>query len=70
MSSNFILEYAGAPVRFSSGGHELVSEEKATPFAAEYSAWHEAHRAGLNPRHCRVVNRYEANRKERRDHKE
>ena len=61
MSANFILEYAGAPVKFSSGGHELVTEEEATPFVLEYSAWYEALRAGLNPKHCRVVNLYARN---------
>ena len=56
MSADFIVEYAGAPVRFTpAGAIELVPENQATPFRDESSAALAAHRAGLNRNHCRVV---------------
>ena len=60
MSADFIVEYAGAPVRFTpAGAIELVPENQATPFCDEASAALAAHRSGLNADHCEIVNLYE-----------
>lgn len=63
MSAQFILEYAGAPVRFN-GGMELVDEANADKFIAEQDAWWAAYQNNLNPAHCRVVNLYVRNQAE------
>lgn len=61
--ANFIVEYAGAPVRFGCvlADIELVPKAKASWFASEADAWKAVHRAELNPRWCHVVNLYEKN---------
>lgn len=57
MSANFIIEYAGAPVRVNGGGTiELVGEHLATPYASEADAWWGAFKLGLNENRVRVVN--------------
>ena len=61
MSANFILEYAGAPVRFNADAHELVQEHEASRFTAEQEAWYAAYKADLNPMRCRVINLYQRN---------
>ena len=58
MSAQFILVYAGAPVRFGSAGATLGQEWEADRFIAEPDAWLAAHRAGLAPGRCRVVDLY------------
>ena len=62
MSAKFIVEYAGAPVRFSerTGGlFELVQEHQASRFICEADAWLKANANGLALRHCEVINLYE-----------
>jgi len=61
MSAQFILEYGGAPVRLGSAGATLCQEWEADRFIAEPDAWLAAHRAGLAPGHCRVVDLYARN---------
>ena len=60
MSAEFILEYGGKPVEFDLGVH-LVDEAYADRFASESDAWHAAHKEGLNPARCKVVNLHERN---------
>ena len=61
MSAQFILEYGGAPVRFTSAGVKLTTEAGADKFIAEQDAWWTAYANNLNPDNCRVVNLYERN---------
>ena len=61
MSAQFILEYAGAPVRFGIAGATLCQEWEADRFISEADVWLAAHRAGLLTARCRVVNLYERN---------
>lgn len=61
MSAQFILEYGGMPIRFTSAGATPCPEYQADKFIAEADAWLTAHANGLNPAHCRVVNLYERN---------
>ena len=61
MSAQFILEYSGSPVRFSSVGARLVTEAEADKFISEADAWLTARANNLNPAHCRVVNLYVRN---------
>jgi len=58
MSANFIVEYAGAPVRFTDRQVELVPEKLATPFNNEAAAWHAAHEAKLPVNFVNVANTY------------
>lgn len=58
MSAQFIIEYAGAPVRFINGQIELVKEEHADKFVSEPAAWFAAYRADLNLDRIQVVNAY------------
>jgi hypothetical protein len=60
MSVNFILEYAGGPVRFAddSGAIEIVPEHLATPFSSDGDALMRARNAGLNLDRCEAVNTY------------
>ena len=52
MNATFIILYAGWPIRLPS--LDLTSRDRASQFISEADAWFEIHRAGLNPRHCRV----------------
>ena len=52
MNATFIILYAGWPLRLPS--LDLTSRDRASQFISEADAWFEIHRAGLNPRHCRV----------------
>jgi len=61
MSAQFILEYGGAAVKFTGAGATLVQEWEADHFIAEQDAWLAAHKAGLLPARCRVVNLHERN---------
>lgn len=56
MIPQFILEYAGQPVRFGSGGMELTDELHADKFLLEAEAWMTACANDLNPANCRVRN--------------
>lgn len=60
MSTQFIVEYAGALVHFYRNSHcyELVRADSATMFASEADAWYAAYQANLPPHWCRVVNLY------------
>ncbi len=61
MSSQYIVEYAGLPLRFN--GHQATSvpEHEATVFTAEADGWLAAHHAALPPRKLRVINLYVRN---------
>ena len=61
MSAQFILEYAGEPVVFTSAGAQLVTEAEANKYISEADGWLAAYRHALNPAHCRVVNLTERN---------
>ena len=65
MSAQFILEYAGAPVRFGSAGAQLVTEAEADKFISEADAWQTARANALPPPHCRVINIYARQQAER-----
>ena len=69
MSANYILEYAGAPVRFTEGSHaiELVEERFATPFLSDGDALKRAFDARLNLNHCEVVNTHLRDQQTKRD---
>jgi hypothetical protein len=67
MSAQFLIEYAGMPMRFNGKTAISCTETEATPFVAEADAWWAAFNAQLNPDRCRVVdidarNQMEANR--------
>ena len=56
-SGFYLVEYAGAPVRFGFGtSHtvEIVQEWQADRFASEADAWWAAYQAGLSPNRCAV----------------
>lgn len=61
MSAQFIIEYAGQPVRFVAGQPELVDEDSATRYISEADAWLDALKYGFSPTHTEVVNFYERN---------
>ena len=50
----FIVKYAGAPIRFTRGFAETVSEDQATVFTNYSAAWRRISEQNLNPDHCRV----------------
>ncbi len=60
MSATYIVEYAGAPVKFNGlDVPELVTEAKATAFANQPDAWQAVYLAALNPQRCQLVNAHE-----------
>ncbi|MDR3457986.1 MAG: hypothetical protein P4N60_11110 [Verrucomicrobiae bacterium] len=52
----FIIEYAGAPMRFSQGTVEVVSVLKADRYCTEPDAWLEARAQRLDLQRCTVRN--------------
>jgi len=57
-SAQFIVEYAGAPVKFAGIGFDLVPAEQASVFSNEADAWQAAHQHHLSPKNTRVVTLY------------
>ncbi len=53
-----MVEYVGAPVKFSGTNFELVDEAHASVFVDQASAWWSAYQSQLAPNHLRVVSLY------------
>lgn len=61
MSAEFIIEYAGAPIRFVAGQPEITDQSLASKYSNEADAWYAAYQHNLNPDRCKVVDRYSLN---------
>ncbi len=53
MSGNFIVLYAGMPVKLPSLG--LVPADEAMPFVSEADAWYAVYQTNLAPLHFKVI---------------
>lgn len=53
--TEYIVQYAGASIRFSDGIALAESEDTATRFACEADAWQAIFRYRLTSKYCKVV---------------